>query len=113
MELALIFLLELGGLVLGSALARAAFGATASPQVGRVVAAIERATRAFFVRALTRFAAVFGLVLASLLAIGVATGQSAAGVAGAAGLLAGAMLASATAFAATWLGGRAVTAAVA
>ncbi|HSU40088.1 MAG TPA: hypothetical protein VLJ38_10980, partial [Polyangiaceae bacterium] len=113
MELALIFLLELGGLALGSALARAAFSAPSTPQVGRVVAALERAARAFLLRALTRFGAFFGALLGLLLATGVAAGHAGAALAGAAGMALGAVLAMATAFAATWLGGRAIRAAVA
>src|SRR3954468_6330495 len=112
MELALIFLLELGGLLLGSALARAAFGAPSTPQVVRVVRALERAARAFLLRALARFGAFFGVVLGLLLAGGVAAGDAAGGLAGAGGIVLGALLAMATAFAATWLGGRAITAAV-
>jgi hypothetical protein len=112
MELALIFLLELGGLLLGSALARAAFGSPGTPQVVRVVRALERAARAFLLRALARFGAFFGVLLGLLLAGGAAAGHAAAGVAGAAGMVLGAALAMATALAATWLGGRAITAAV-
>jgi hypothetical protein len=113
MELALIFVLELGGLLLGAALARAAFGAAPSAGVTRVAAALERAARAFFVRAIVRFGAILAALLAALLALGFASGHVAAGVSGALGMTLGALLGTLTALGASFVGGRAVSAAVA
>jgi K(+)-stimulated pyrophosphate-energized sodium pump len=113
MELAFIFVLELGGLLLGALLARAAFGATPSAGVTRVFAALERARRAFLVRAFARFAAVAGAAAAAVLAFGFASGHAAAGIAGSVGMLLGAAFGVAAALGASFLGSRAAAAAVA
>jgi hypothetical protein len=109
MELALIFVLEVGGLLLGGVLARAAFGARPSLGVERVSAALVRATRAFLTRSLVRFAALLGAVLALVLAFGFGTGEAQTGVAGGLGVFVGALLGAAAAYGASWLGGRAVS----
>jgi Na+/H+-translocating membrane pyrophosphatase len=106
MELALIFVLELFGLALAVALARAAFNA---PSVGvhRVVAAVERAARAFFGRTRAGLFALVGVTAGIVLAAGLWSGQRELGVASALGVLFGALLAATLAVVASVLGGRA------
>jgi K(+)-stimulated pyrophosphate-energized sodium pump len=112
MELALVFVLELGGLLLGAVLARAAFGAAPSSAVTRVVAALERAARAFLLRALGRFGPILGAVAAATLALGFVSGRVAAGIAAAIGMGVGAAFGAAVAVGASFLGSRAVSASV-
>ncbi len=109
-ELALILVLEVGGLLLAGALARAAFGVPASAAVRRVLAAIERATRVFLARVLTRAAVIAALVLVLLLAFGFGFGHADAAVPGALGLVVGAALAAFVALGAGLLGTRAAAA---
>jgi len=106
MELALVLVLEIGGLLLAGALARAAFGAEAGAAVRRVLAAIERATRVFLTRVLARAAVMTALVLVLLLAFGFGAGHADAAVPGAIGLVAGASLAALVALSAGLLGAR-------
>src|SRR5690349_23037115 len=111
MELALIFVLELFGLALSAALARAAF-ATPSVGVRRVVAAVERAARAFLARARLGIFLLIGVTATLVLGAGFASGQRELGVASALGVLFGALLAGTLAVAASVLGGRASAAVV-
>ena len=112
MELALIFVLELVGLVVAAALARPLFGVEANPSVARVTAAVGRATRGFAFHALGRAGALTGLGAAALGALGFARGRADAGLAELAGALAGATLAAAAALLAERAGTRATTAVV-
>src|SRR5512146_2925072 len=107
MELALVLVLEVGGLPLAAVLARAAFGASTSGTVKRVLAAIERATRVFLSRVLARAAALAALALVGLLGLGFGSGHAEAAVPGALGLVTGAVFASAVALSAALLGARA------
>jgi Inorganic H+ pyrophosphatase len=107
MELALIFVLELGGLLLAGALARVAFGVTPSVPLRRVLSAIERASRAFSTRVLTRSAALSALVATGVLGLGFSCGSRVEGISGALGILLGAALASSVALGGSWLGVRA------
>lgn len=106
MELALVFVLEFGGLLLAGALARAAFGVTASVTVRRVLAALERATRVFLGRALVRAAVLAASLAALILALGFAAGRADAAVPGALGLVLGALVAALVAVGASLLGAR-------
>jgi hypothetical protein len=112
MELALIFGLQLLGLVVALALARPLFGAEPSAGVRRVVAAVGRATQAFTLRALGRGALVTGLGALGLGALGLGTGRTHAGLAELLGAVAGATLAGLTALLAELAGTRATTAVV-
>src|SRR5688500_18285620 len=111
MELALIFVLELFGLALAVALAKAAF-TTPSVGVHRVVAAVERAARAFLGRTRTGLFALVGIAAGIVLAAGLWSGQRELGVASALGVLFGALLAATLAVVASVLGGRASAAVV-
>jgi K(+)-stimulated pyrophosphate-energized sodium pump len=106
MELALIFVLELCGLVLGLALARVAFASTPDLAVRRVLSALERATRAFLARALARVASAAALLSALVLSLGFASAQGHAAVMSVSGLSLGAALASLAGLGAGWLGSR-------
>ncbi|HTQ05094.1 MAG TPA: hypothetical protein VMI54_14620 [Polyangiaceae bacterium] len=107
MELALVLVLEFGGIVLAAALARAAFGTAAAAAVERVLSAIERATRAFLGRALTRAAVPVAFALAAVLGFGFGFGHGDAALAGALGVAAGALLAAAVGAVSSLLGARA------
>ncbi len=111
MELALIFVLELFGLALAVGLARAAF---TDPGVGvrRVVAAVERAARAFLARTRVALAVLVGLAACLVLLAGHVFGQRETGVASALGVLLGASLAGVLGVVASVLGGRASAAVV-
>jgi len=112
MELALIFGLQIIGLIVALALARPLFGAEPSASVRRVVAAVGRATQAFVLRALGRGAVLAGLVAVALGAVALGTGRIQAGLAELLGALAGATLAAVTALLAKLAGTRATTAVV-
>jgi K(+)-stimulated pyrophosphate-energized sodium pump len=112
MELALIFVLQVSGLVLGLALGRAAFSDVPSVAVRRVVAAVERAARAFVARMRAGLTASIGVAAALVLAGGFASGHPETGEAAAAGVVLGGALGFATAFVATVLGSRSLGAAV-
>ena len=112
MELALIFVLELCGLALGLALARVAFAGTPSATVRRVVAALERATRSFLLRALTRVAIVGAFLAGLVAASGTLMGHASAGVAGGIGIVFGTALGSLSAFGSAWLGSRGAAAVI-